>query len=334
MMEKRFIRGIDNAVRVCMGVTASDRVFVLTDRATARIGEALCAAAAATGATAEVTALENYGKRPFRALPPALREDLKGFAPTVTFFAARGEPGEIAFRIPLLLLLTDELHVRHGHMIGIDERLILEGMQADYVEVARLTNAVCDRARRASTLRATSPGGTDLTVRFSPRLRWKACTGLYHEQGSWGNLPEGEVFTCPERVDGVLVGEVIGDYFSEKYGVLRSPVVVRIENSRVRAVECAEHGVAAELEGYLRSTENGDRAGEFAIGTNVALTALSGNLLQDEKIPGVHIAFGNPYPEETGADWSATVHVDVVSARGDIDLDGQLLLRAGRFVGL
>lgn len=332
--DARFARGIENAVRTCMGVTARDRVLVMTDAATAPIGEALAASARALGATSQAVRLEDFGQRPFNQVPAGLREALAGFAPTVTFFAAGGQPGEVSFRIPLMEYALGELKVRHGHLIGVDQRLILQGMQADYAQVARLTEAVCDRARAAGELRATSPAGTDLRVRFSPALRWKPCTGIFHNQGEWGNLPEGEVFTCPERVDGVLVGQVIGDYFSDKYGVLQAPLYVHVENSRVRKVECAQPGVAAELEAYLKSTENGDRAGEFAIGTNLAVTELIGNLLQDEKIPGLHIAFGNPYPHETGADWSAKVHVDIVSVGGDIDLDGQPLLREGKFVGV
>lgn len=327
-----FERGIENAVAVCMGVHPGDRVFVLTDEATARIGDALGVASRARCGVAVVHRIEEYGERPITALPELLRQHLESFGPTVTLYAASGAPGEISFRIPFLELLTRDLRVRHGHLIGVDDRLILQGMQANYAEVARLTESVAARARATRELRATSPAGTDLVVRFSPSLRWKACTGIYHDAGTWGNLPEGEVFTCPERVDGVLVGQVIGDYFSERYGVLREPIAVEIEDSRVRKVSGATPDIAAELHAYLNSTENGNRAGEFAIGTNTAVTTLTGNLLQDEKIPGIHIAFGNPYPLETGADWRADVHVDIVSVGGDVSLDGTPLLRDGRFV--
>jgi leucyl aminopeptidase (aminopeptidase T) len=44
-----------------------------------------------------------------------------------------------------------------------------------------------------------------------------------------------------------------------------------------------------------------DRVGEFAIGTNIGVHDVIGNILQDEKIPGIHIAFGNPYGAHTGA---------------------------------
>ena len=52
--------------------------------------------------------------------------------------------------------------------------------------------------------------------------------------------------------------------------------------------------------------------GEFAIGTNIGVTRVIGNILQDEKFPGIHIAFGDPYGAHTGAQWKSTTHIDVV----------------------
>jgi leucyl aminopeptidase (aminopeptidase T) len=137
-----------------------------------------------------------------------------------------------------------------------------------------------------------------------------------------------------DRVNGVLVAHVLGDYFSQRYGVLAHPVRVEIRDSRATRVACGQPGIAEELERYLDSAENGRRVGEFAIGTNVALTQLVGNLLQDEKIPGVHLAFGHPYPEETGARWASPVHVDAVAPFCTVDVDGRRLLEEGRFLGL
>ena len=71
--------------------------------------------------------------------------------------------------------------------------------------------------------------------------------------------------------------------------------------------------------------------GEFAIGTNIAVTELSGNLLQDEKIPGIHVAFGNPIGYETGADWTSDVHVDVVPTGCNITVDGKIIMGNGIF---
>ena len=68
-----------------------------------------------------------------------------------------------------------------------------------------------------------------------------------------------------------------------------------------------------------------------------ASTRVIGNILQDEKFPGIHIAFGNPYGEHTGAKWRSSTHIDVVglkfqhlarkSAAGE-----EQIMREGRFL--
>lgn len=332
--DEAFARGITNAVRTCMGVTSADRVVVVTDADTARIGQAVAAEARAVGASVIVLGLEEYGARPFTAIPAGLAAAARAANPTVSFYAAQAQPGEIAFRIPFMNLLLRDLGVRHGHLIGIDERLVREGLSADYATIARLTERVATWVRPARRIAVTSPNGTDLVAEFSPTLRWQPCPGLYHQAGQWGNLPEGEIFTSPARVDGVLAGEVIGDFFSGRYGVLATPLQVHLADSRITHVTAASATVQAigqELLDYLRAAENGDRAGEFAIGTNIGLRHLTGNLLQDEKVPGLHIAFGNPYPHETGADWRSPVHVDIVSPGTTILVDGRELMRLGQF---
>ncbi|MCC7354141.1 MAG: aminopeptidase [Anaerolineae bacterium] len=321
------------AVRTCMAVQPSDRVFIITDEETMAVGAALLAEAQAITQETRLITLEEVGTRPLLALPVPLQTALRDFKPTVTFFAAQGQPGEIAFRLLLRPFSLKELGTgaRHGHMIGISPELMRDGMRGDYQQIAAVTRAVWEKARRARQMQVTSRKGTDLAVQFDPLLKWVPCTGLYHKPGEWGNLPEGETYTSPARADGVLVADELGDHFSARYGVLATPVTFHLENGWVTGVECADEGIRREVWDYLNSAENGRRAGEFAIGTNVGLTRLTGNLLQDEKIPGIHVAFGNPYPEMTGAQWSSRVHVDVIPTECTIDVDGERLMTAGRF---
>ena len=329
--EERVQLGAENAVR-CMGVTEKDRVFILTDYYRESIARRVAAAALARHADVTVRFLEHYGSRPLTVFSDELRNELLQARPSVTFYIATAQPGEIAFRIPLLPFLAKELKVRHGHMIGIDENLMAEGMCADYDEVFTLTNQVYEIVRHAKTIHVTSAKGSDVTATFHENWRWIPCHGRYHEQGKWGNLPEGEVFTAPATVDGVLVCDVLGDYFSEKYGVLETPVVLRVKDGYVTEVSSENTALAQEVHNYLFSVPNGNRAGEFAIGTLSSLKRLVGNLLQDEKMPGLHVAFGNPYPEFTGADWNATIHVDVIPSCCTIEIDGRVIMRDGEFL--
>jgi leucyl aminopeptidase (aminopeptidase T) len=320
------------AVKQCLAIGAADRVLIVSDHETRVIGEALWMAARERGATAALHLLEEFGPRPLTEPCQALYAVARQFKPTASFYAALAQPGEIRFRMPLVEMLRSEFHVRHGHMIGITPQLMRTGMLADYRQVAQRTLQVYERIREARELRATNEQGTDLLAQLDPpRLHWHPWTGLYHQPGQWGNLPEGEVFTCPAHVQGVLTANVLGDYFSEKYGLLEQPVTFHIDGELTQ-VEHPDRGLAEEFWDYLDSAENGRRIGELAIGTNEALTALTGNLLQDEKYPGLHLAFGNPYQALTGGDHGSPVHVDVVPLHVDIWVDGERIMEKGRFV--
>ncbi|GCE13295.1 aminopeptidase [Tengunoibacter tsumagoiensis] len=329
--EARLQKGAGNAI-ACMGVTARDRVFILTDYARQRIAEQVAWAALQQGASVTVRFLEQYGERPLKAFSDELRTELLEARPTVTYYIATAQPGEISFRIPLLPFLVNELKVRHGHMIGIDETLMTDGMCADYEEVYTVTNQIYEVVRHAKKIHVTSVKGTDVTATFHEDWRWVPCNGRYHEQGKWGNLPEGEVYTAPATVDGVLVCDVLGDYFSEKYGVLEHPLVINVENGYITEIRSEDTAIADDVRSYLFSVPNGNRAGEFAIGTLTSLQKLVGNLLQDEKMPGLHVAFGDPYPHFTGADWSAGIHVDVIPSECTIEVDERVIMRDGKFV--
>ena len=326
-------RGAANAVQVCMGVARGEVVLILTDEDREHIGHALAAECELVEARAHVLKIEDFVKRPARGLPDELLQRIDEIAPDVSFYAATKQEGELALRRPYMRRVVYELRARHAHMVGIDDRCMVEGMAADYNEIARLTARVNDIVKEARTIEAQAPCGTDMRVTLNPAwLRWRPCSGIFHSPGEWGNLPEGETYTSPASLEGVVGAEVLGDHFSEKYGLLETPMRFEVVDGRVRHVEHPDPQLRSEIEKYLAQHENSDRVGEFAIGTNVALKGLSGNLLQDEKIPGVHAAFGYPYPEETGADWDCPSHCDAVATRSTIKVDGEYLMRDGEFV--
>jgi aminopeptidase len=325
--------GAANAIRVCLAVAPGERVVILTDREREHIGAALAAECELVEAEARVLVIEDFVERPATAAPERLVREVDDYRPAVSIYAATGQPGELAFRGPLTRHWYQDLATRHAHMINIDDQLMREGMASDYEVISALTMRVFDVVREARDIEVRSPSGTDLRARLDPsRLRWVPCTGLIHTPGAWSNLPDGETFTSPARVDGVLGGEVLGDHFSARYGVLPEPMLFEIGSSRIKHIVFSDDEVRRDVEAYMLQHENSNRAGEFAIGTNVGLKALSGNLLQDEKIPGLHIAFGHPYTAETGADWDAPSHCDVVASRATIKVDGQYLMRDGEFV--
>jgi aminopeptidase len=328
-----YAAGARNAVRTCLGIHDGDRVAVVKDRGCLDIAEAIEEETAEAGADVLSWTMEDWVVRPAREFPRMLAEEILRFKPTASFFIGEGLPGELAFRQPMLRLLTDRLKCRHGHMIGIDRALMLDGMAVDYEEVYRVTRRVYDVVREASRIEVVTRLGTELTATFSGERRWIPSDGRYHEQGRWGNLPEGEVFTAPWTLDGLLVGEEMGDHFTARYHLFEEPVRIRIKEGRVVSASMPGHPeIEAEIVAYLDQSPCSNRAGEFAIGTNVGLKRIIGNFLQDEKFPGVHVAFGDPYGSETGADWDCGTHVDVLASRADVYADGRQIMQDGRIL--
>jgi len=320
------------AVEVCMGLKPGERVLVVTDIPTRRVGEALKnAAAKVSPGNVKLALLEDFGERPLRSLPKGLKE-LIPWA-NVTFYAAKSMSGELAVRGPFIRLAKK--YARHGHMPSINERLMEEGMSADYERISEISKQVHDSVAKAKSARVTSPAGSDLSVRFHPKWRWKISDGIFRTKGAWGNLPDGEVFTAAWKANGTVVAEELGDWFSDKYGVLEgSPVRINVRNSRanLRTIECSNTKLREELVKYLKTDRNSNRFGEFAVGTNIYLKQLIGNLLQDEKFPSIHVAFGNPYPDETGATWKSRTHIDAIMRDATLWVDDRKLMENGRFL--
>jgi leucyl aminopeptidase (aminopeptidase T) len=229
--------------------------------------------------------------------------------------------------------VVTRMRVRHAHMININHRIMREGMRADFIKVDEISTRVLGLARTAKEIRAGTSIGTDIRAEFSPALRWLKTSGIISPE-KWGNLPGGEIFTAPRMVNGTFVVDgVVGDYLCAKYGELsREPLTIVVKENRMREVYSDNKELEQEFWQYCHTDENSDRVGEFAIGTNVQIRHVIGHILQDEKIPGVHIAFGHPYAEHTGADWTSSTHIDVVGTHFDIWIDDLKVMEEGEFL--
>lgn len=330
-MDQAFIQGARNAIRVCMNVAPADRVFIIADLETLSIAQAIETEARAVGAETLIVPLEEFGRRPLLQFPDGLDQRATAFSPTVTFYTAVAKEGEQALRNGLIGLILMKLGARHAHMPGITAQIMREGLRADYHQVNELTMRVYELLCQAKTIHVTSADGTDFAAHFTENTRWLPQGGLYHQQREAGNLPEGEVWACPTAIEGRFAARVLGAHFSAKYGVLSHPLILEISNSRVVNITGEPADLIADLNAYLDTDENSRRIGEFAIGTNIGLQALCGNMLQDEKIPGVHIAPGDPLGHLTGENWSSKTHVDIVNPGCTVEMDGKLLMKDGIF---
>jgi aminopeptidase len=329
-VDSELLPGARNAIRVCLNVQPHERVTVITDRECEAIAASLVHEIEQVGAAYRMFVLEDIASRPLTALPAAIAADME--RSHVSIFAVHVQTNELRSRMEMTDIVNRR-RMRHAHMVNINRQIMLEGMRADYHKVDRLSQKVIDLVQVAREIRATTPAGSDFVATLNPNYKWLKTSGLISPD-KWGNLPGGEVFTTPGEVTGTFVIDgVVGDYLCERFGSLEAtPLTVEIKNNRLTEAHSENKELESAFWAYTHTDENSDRVGEFAIGTNIELTHVIGHILQDEKFPGIHIAFGNPYGAHTGADWYSSTHIDVVGTRFDIWVDDQQIMRDGRFL--
>ena len=151
----------------------------------------------------------------------------------------------------------------------------------------------------------------------------------------WSNLPAGEVFTTPalggRRRSSAT--ERPATTSTPSPAILEgTPLTLEIRSARLVSSPASARDLERDFWDYCHTDENSDRVGELAFGTNLGLRDMIGILLQDEKVPGVHLAFGDPYGSQTHADWKSKTHVDVLTRDCDVWIDEEQVISKGQYL--
>jgi aminopeptidase len=322
----------------CLRIQPDEKVTLITDHVTEPIAASIAAQLAERGCSFNAFILEDLAPRPLADMPAAVLEDME--TSQVSIFAVQVQPNELRSRMQMTDVVNRR-RMRHAHMVNITPEIMCDGMRADYDKVDRLSQQVLDRVRRATRIRATTAAGTSIVSDMNPAYKWFKTSGIISQE-KWGNLPGGECFTSPGEVNGTFVVDgVVGDWLCARYGLLaESPLTIEIAKNRIVSCSSINKQLEQDFWAYTHTDENSDRVGEFAIGTNIGVSRVIGNILQDEKYPGIHIAFGNPYGEHTGAPWRSDTHIDVVGLGFNIWLESadgpnrvtEQIMQDGRFL--
>ncbi len=328
--------GCKVAVETCMDVKEWDKVVIVCDEGSERIGRTLRQSALEITPHVRFFKLEVYGDRPIKELPKPVKE--AATEATVTFWTAWAYEGELeTTRGPFI----DAALVggRHAHMVNITEEVMEAGMSVDYTQIKKFTDALYERIRNAKKIKVTNPQGTDLEAKFSDVIKWIPSSGICHEPGHWLNLPDGEIFTSPASIEGTLIADgVLGDYLGHEYthSVLQeSPVTIEIKSdskSYCENLSTENEDLERDLKEYLEIHECSKRVGEFGLGTNIFQKQLIDNMLLDEKYPGVHVAFGDPMHGETNAGWTCPQHLDMILTQCDVWVDDEKIMEDSEYL--
>ncbi len=319
-MDKALLDAAVIAVKDCLKIKKDELLLVVTDTNLKEIGESLVVAGRSLGTRAiimEMPPLSRNGEEPPEPVTKAMMHSDVVVAPTtmsLTHTAARREACKAGARV--------------ATMPGITKETMVRCLNADYFAIAERTRTVTDMLTAAKSARVTTAAGTDITMPLEG-IRAIASTGLFHEAGSFGNLPSGEAYMMPAEggsegifvVDGSMAG--IGDLEG------KTPITIKVEKGHATEITGGPEAdlLREKLEPLGKPAFN---VAELGVGTNDAARII-GNILEDEKVMGtIHIALGNNM--SMGGTVDVPIHLDGIVKDPTVELDGKTIMKDGKLL--
>lgn len=216
--------------------------------------------------------------------------------------------------------------------IGDIDRAMLESpgaVYADFVALAPRIRRMSDEITRGTTMRITSPAGTDISFDLVGR-NGRALTGLAANPTEFGAPPclEGGVIPKP----GGSEGRVVVDAYCVGVGLIEQAVTVDVEDGR--AVRISGGPEAERLRELLAGAGNDNawNVSEVGIGFN-DMALLIDNVTSAESVYGTaHVALGSTPADLDIEMISAGIHLDMVFHRPTITVDDRVAMRDGEFL--
>ena len=203
---------------------------------------------------------------------------------------------------------------------------IINPLNTDYTFLKKKHDVLKARLDRTNEINIFSVNGTDLLIK-KKSVKCHCADGIYDKYGTGGNLPAGEVYFAPKKVEGRVV---IDASSRNKFGttLINEPIKIDIKNNHIINIS---GGKEADLlsktlelaESRARFPKRVRHIGEIGIGINPKAEVI-GSTIIDEKVLGTaHIGIGSNY--WFGGDNKTIVHLDQVFYNPEIILDDELL---------
>ncbi|MHA1410127.1 MAG: aminopeptidase [Candidatus Odinarchaeia archaeon] len=219
---------------------------------------------------------------------------------------------------------------RIASLPGFTREMLLPGgpMDINYYKISEESKKIAEIGSEIDTVRIEFPSGECFTLRKGKRVFY-VDDGIYTSNGSFGNLPAGEVYCAPLEGSAQGVLPVQQGWFPN----LTEDMFIKVNNGFVEEIEGGGN-VGEELRELLNLkvgktlTDPHRNIAELGIGTNP--NAKNPQIpLEAEKIKGtIHIAIGDNH--NFGGEVLTDLHIDFVFPDATVWFDDLLVIESGR----
>lgn len=211
---------------------------------------------------------------------------------------------------------------------GITEDIMKRCIDVDYDEMKKTSKKIADILDKGKIANIKTKKGTNITIDIKNVKSYGRECADFTKKGRYGNLPEGEIFLCPNKIG--TNGIYIVDASQAGVGKLKNQIKIIVEKGF--ATKISGRNDAEKLNKILKSIKNKNayNLAEFGIGVNKK-ARITGIVLEDEKVFGTcHIALGKD--DSFGGKINVPIHVDGVINKPTITIDNKMIMKEAKLL--
>lgn len=223
---------------------------------------------------------------------------------------------------------------RYINLTGMDVQMLVDTVgRVDYQEVTDLGWALVRLLENTKEIRITSPAGTDITGQIGDRpinLR-----GLPATQPGQSVMLSGQISFNPyeDTQNGVVIFDG-GAWPPNELGLLNSSIRCEVHNGVITSIS-GPGADAATYANWMASFDDPNmyRVAHWSLGFNPGVPALTGRIVEDERVFGtVELGMGTKGSWIGGDHWAAAAHTDASMNLPSIYVDGTPIEVDGKYV--
>lgn len=316
--DNKIRNGIHALIHVCANLQSNERVYIISDLRTSQIAEFLFEEISKFSAFVShdvVASAEMHGKEPPKEVAQKMLNADVIFGLTRMSMAHTNARHAASCNGARYLSLPDYSW----------EVLASPALTANFRGITSLADQFADLLTVGKRIRLETKIGTMLELNIEGRVA-NSAPGWCFAPGSLASPPDAEVNIAPIEADTNGIAVIDGSIPCDSFGLLSSPITLRIKNGSVVSIDGKD---AHKLQVLFDQVGNHKSKiiGEFGIGLN-PLAVLTGAMLEDEGCFGtVHLGIGANHT--IGGKNKVPFHLDHIIRSPTIYVDNKIIIREG-----